>query len=57
MMTPLRHSGKVLWFRVLQGMAATALACALFVPAAFAAEPSGPGAAKPSGLPAPRSGR
>jgi hypothetical protein len=45
MMTPLRHSGRVLWPRVLQGMAAMALACALLVPAAVAAEPAGaPGA-------------
>lgn len=51
MMTPLRHSGRVLWPRVLQGMAAMALACALLVPAAIAAEPSGPGAAQPAGAP------
>ena len=51
MMTPLRHSGRVLWPRVLQGMAAMALACALIVPAAIAAEPSGPGAAQPAGAP------
>ena len=44
MMTPLRHSGSVLWPRVLQGMVAMALACALLVPVAIAAEPSGPGA-------------
>ena len=51
MMTPLRHSGRVLWPRVLQGMAVMALACALLVPAAIAAEPSGPGAAQPAGAP------
>ena len=50
-MTPLRHSGRVLWPRVLQGMVAMALACALLVPAAIAAEPSGPGAAQPAGAP------
>ena len=51
MMTPLRHSGRVLWPRVLQGMAAVAIACALLVPAAIAAEPAGPGAAQPAGAP------
>ena len=51
MMTPLRHSGRVLWPRVLQGMAAMALACALLVPVAIAAEPAGPGAAQPAGAP------
>ena len=49
MMTPLRHSGKVLWPRVLQGMVAMALACAILVPVATAAEPAGPGAAQPAG--------
>ena len=51
MMTPLRHSGRVLWPRVLQGMAAMALACAMLVPVAIAAEPSGPDAAQPAGAP------
>ncbi|MHB1025159.1 MAG: type IV pilus secretin PilQ [Desulfobacteria bacterium] len=51
MMTPLRHSGRVLWPRVLQGMAAVALACALLVPAATAAEPSGPRDAQSAGAP------
>ena len=51
MMTPLRHSGRVLWPRVLQGMAAMALACVILVPAAIAAEPSGPDAAQPAGAP------
>ncbi len=46
-MTPLRHSGRVLWPRVTRGVAALALACALLVPAAIAAEPAGPGAAAP----------
>jgi type IV pilus assembly protein PilQ len=50
MMTPLRHSGRVLWPRVLQGMAAVALACAILAPVAIAAEPAGPGAA-PAGAP------
>ncbi|HEY5577467.1 MAG TPA: secretin and TonB N-terminal domain-containing protein, partial [Deferrimonas sp.] len=54
MMTPLRHSGRVLWPRVLQGMAAVALACAMLVPAAIAAEPSGPDAAQPAGAPGAR---
>jgi len=54
MMTPLRHSGRVLWPRVLQGMVAMALACALLVPVAIAAEPSGPGAAQPAGAPGAR---
>ena len=54
MMTPLRHSGRVLWPRVLQGMAAMALACALLVPVAIAAEPSGPAAAQPAGAPGAR---
>ena len=54
MMTPLRHSGRVLWPRVLQGMAAMALACALLVPVAIAAEPSGPGAEQPAGAPGAR---
>ncbi|MDD5761650.1 MAG: type IV pilus secretin PilQ [bacterium] len=49
MMTPLRHSGRVPWPRVLQGMAAVALACALLVPVAIAAEPAGPGAEQPAG--------
>ncbi|MGE5283648.1 MAG: type IV pilus secretin PilQ [Actinomycetota bacterium] len=49
MMTPLRHSGRVLWPRVLQGMAAAVLACAIFVPAASAAEPADAGAAQPAG--------
>ncbi|HEY6097204.1 MAG TPA: AMIN domain-containing protein, partial [Candidatus Deferrimicrobium sp.] len=51
MMTPLRHSGRVLWPRVLKGMAAMALACAIFVPVAIAAEPAGPGAAQPAEAP------
>ena len=51
MMTPLRHSGRVHWPRVLQGMAAMTLACALLVPAAIAAEPAGPDAAQPAGAP------
>ena len=51
MMTPLRHSGGILWHRVLQGMAAMALACALLAPAAAAAEPAGPDAAQPAGAP------
>ena len=51
MMTPLRHSGRVLWPRVLQGMVAMALACAILVPVAIAAEPAGPGAAQPAGAP------
>ena len=51
MKTPLRHSGRVLWPRVLQGMAAVALACAVLVPVAIAAEPAGPGAAPPAGAP------
>ncbi|HEY5461193.1 MAG TPA: AMIN domain-containing protein, partial [Deferrimonas sp.] len=51
MMTPLRHSGRVLWPRVLQGMAAMALACALLVPAAIAAEPSGPSVVQAAGAP------
>ena len=51
MMTPLRHSGRVLWPRVLQGMVAMALASALLVPVAVAAEPSAPGAAQPAGAP------
>ena len=51
MMTPLRHSGRVLWPRVLQGMAAVALACAILAPVAIAAEPAGPGAAPPAGAP------
>ncbi len=52
MMTPLRHSGNVLWPRVLQGVAAMALACAILVPVAVAAEPAvGPGAAQPAGAP------
>ncbi|HLO10149.1 MAG TPA: AMIN domain-containing protein, partial [Desulfobacteria bacterium] len=51
MMTPLRHSGGILWPRVLQRMAAMALACALLVPVAIAAEPAGPGAAQPAGAP------
>jgi len=54
MKTPLRHSGRVLWPRVLQGMAATALACALLVPVAIAAEPAGPDAAQPTGAPGAR---
>ena len=54
MMTPLRHSGRVLWPRVLQGMAAMALACAMLVPVAIAAEPSGPDAAQPAGAPGAR---
>ena len=54
MMTPLRHSGRVLWPRVLQGMVAMALACALLVPVAIAAEPAGPGAAQPAGAPGAR---
>ncbi|TRZ97041.1 MAG: type IV pilus secretin family protein [Deltaproteobacteria bacterium] len=41
MMTPLRHSGRILWPRVLQGMVATAFACAILVPVAIAAEPAG----------------
>jgi type IV pilus assembly protein PilQ len=51
MKTPLRHSGRVLWPRVLQGMVAMALACAILVPVAIAAEPAGPGAAQPAGAP------
>ena len=51
MKTPLRHSGRVLWPRVLQGMVAMALAWALLVPVAIAAEPSGPTAAQPAGAP------
>jgi len=51
MMTPLRHSGRVLWPRVLQGMAAMALAGAILVPVAIGAEPAGPGAAQPAGAP------
>ncbi len=51
MMTPLRHSGRVFWPRVLKGMAAMALACAIFAPVAIAAEPAGPGAAQPAGAP------
>jgi len=51
MMTPLRHSGRVLWPRVLHWMVAMALAWALLVPVAIAAEPSGPGAAQPAGAP------
>ena len=54
MMTPLRHSGRVLWPRFLKGMAAMALACAMLVPVAFAAEPSGPDAAQPAGAPGAR---
>jgi type IV pilus assembly protein PilQ len=54
MMTPLRHSGRVLWPRVLQGMVAMALACALLVPAAIAAEPAAPDAAQPAGAPGAR---
>ena len=57
MMTPLRHSGRVLWPRVLQGMAAMALACALLVPVAIAAEPPARAPRSPRGLRAPRSGR
>ena len=49
MMTPLRHSGRVLWPRVLQGMVAMALACAILVPVAIAAEPAGPGDAQTAG--------
>jgi type IV pilus assembly protein PilQ len=49
MKTPLRHSGKALWPRVLKGIAAVALACAILAPAATAAEPAGPGAAQPAG--------
>jgi len=51
MMTPLRHSGRVHWPRVLQGMVAMALAFAILVPVAIAAEPAGPGAAQPAGAP------
>ena len=51
MMTPLRHSGRVHWPRVLQGMAAMTLACALLVPAAIAAEPAGTDAAQSAGAP------
>ena len=51
MMTPLRHSGRILWPRVLQGMGAMTLACALLVPVAIAAEPAGPDAAQPAGAP------
>ena len=54
MMTPLRHSGRVLWPRVLQGMAAMALACALLVPVAIAAEPVAPDASQPAGAPGAR---
>jgi len=49
MMTPLPHSGRVLWPRLLQGMMAMVLACAFLVPVAIAAEPAGPGAAQPAG--------
>ncbi len=49
MMTPLRLSGRVLWPRVMQGMLALALACALLAPPAIAAEPAGPGAAQQAG--------
>ncbi|HAM33669.1 MAG TPA: hypothetical protein DDX05_04240 [Deltaproteobacteria bacterium] len=52
MMTPLRHSGRVLWPRVLQGMTAMTLACALLVPAAIAAEPASPDAARQAEAPA-----
>ena len=51
MMTPLRHSDRVLWPRVLQGVAVMALACAILVPVAFTAETAGPGAAQPAGAP------
>jgi type IV pilus assembly protein PilQ len=54
MMTPLRHSGRVLWPRVLQGMVAMALACAILVPVAIAADPAVPGAAQPAGAPVAR---
>jgi len=54
MMTPLRQSGRLLWPRVLQGMVAMALAWALLVPVAIAAEPSDPGAAPPAGAPGAR---
>ncbi len=54
MKTPLRHSGRIPWPRVLQGMAAAALACALLVPVAIAAEPAGPEAAQPAGAPGAR---
>ncbi|HEX9851156.1 type IV pilus secretin PilQ [Candidatus Deferrimicrobium sp.] len=46
MMTPLRHSGRVPWPRVLQGMAAVAFACVILAPAVIAAEPAGPGDAQ-----------
>jgi len=51
MMTPLRHSGRVRWPRVLEGMLAMALACAILVPVAIAAETAGPGAAQTAGAP------
>ncbi len=54
MKTPLRHSGRIPWPRVLQGMAAAALACALLVPVAIGAEPAGPDAAQPAGVPGAR---
>ncbi|RJP24687.1 MAG: type IV pilus secretin PilQ [Deltaproteobacteria bacterium] len=49
MMTPLRLSGPVFRPRVTQGMVALTLACALLASPALAAEPAGPGAAKPGG--------
>ncbi|MBP2678292.1 MAG: pilQ [Deltaproteobacteria bacterium] len=51
MMTPLRHSGSVLWPRVTHGVVAMALACALLAPAAIAAEPAGPDPAQQAGAP------
>ena len=48
MKTPLRQSGRVLWPRVLQGMVALTLACAILAPVAIAAEPAGPGVAQPA---------
>ena len=51
MMTPLRHSGRSRWPRALQRMVATALACAILVPVAIAAEPAGPGDVQSAGAP------
>jgi type IV pilus assembly protein PilQ len=49
MMTPLRLSGRVFRPRVTQGMVVLTLACALLASPVIAAEPAGPGAAKPAG--------
>ncbi len=51
MKTPLRHSGRTPWPRVLKGMAATTLAFAFLVPVAPAAEPAVPAAAQEAGTP------